>query len=278
MVEANTALAARQDGGVSPLRWALDRLYHGRGLVFLVVLLVLWEVASRNGVLNPRLFPAVSDILVRFGELWLTNVFPGHLLATLQRMAAGYLLAALVGVGAGLVMGYWQGIYRRLELLLEFLRPMPPVALIPVFILFLGIGDEMKIALVFFGALWPILLSTVDGARGVHPTMVDVARMYHYGHGRTLMLVIFPSALPQTMAGLRVSLAVSLILALVSEMVGATRGLGQFILVSQRSFRMADMYSGIFLLAILGYTLNRLFLLAERRLMAWHLEQTGQTE
>ncbi len=278
MVEANSAVVARREGGIGLLRRALGRLYHGRGLVFLIVLLALWEMASRNGLLNPRLFPTVSDILVRFADLWLSNVFPGHLLATLERMAAGYLLAALVGVGAGLLMGYWHGIYRRLELLLEFLRPMPPVALIPVFILFLGIGDEMKIALVFFGALWPTLLSTIDGARGVHPTMVDVARMYHYGPVRTLTLVIFPSALPQTMAGLRVSLAISLIVSLVSEMIGATRGLGQFILVSQRSFRMADMYSGIFLLAIVGYTLNRLFLLAERRLMAWHLEQTGQKE
>ncbi len=255
---------------VSPL------LYGLRGVLFLLALLLAWEAGSRNGLLNPRLFPAVSDILARFAGLCLDGTFAMHLGATLQRMALGYFLAGVVGTVLGLVMGYWQGIYQRLELLLEFLRPMPPVALVPAFILFLGIGEEMKIALVLFGALWPVLLNTIDGTRGVHPLIMDVARMYHFGHCRTLRRVVFPSALPQMMAGLRVSLAISLILALVSEMVGATRGLGHFILVSQRGFRMADMYAGIFLLALVGYLLNRLFLAIESRVMSWHLETRAE--
>lgn len=252
--------------------------YTARGLLFLLALLALWELLSRGGIANPRLFPPFSDVVARFLDLWASATFPEHLLATLRRMLLGYALAAVVGIGLGLLMGYWRGLYQRLELLLELIRPLPPVVLIPPFILFLGIGDEMKVVLVFVGALWPILLNTAEGVRGVHPLLVDAARMYQFSHLRILREVMFPAALPQIMAGLRVSLAISLILALVSEMIGASRGLGQFILTSQRSFRMTDMYAGIVLLALLGYTLNSLFLLVERRVLAWHSARSGLAE
>ncbi len=273
--QAEMAVRSSRDAGQPAF---VSRLYVARGVLFLLLLLAAWETASRAGLLDVRFFPPVSEVARRFVDLWARNVFPGHVLATLQRMVLGYALAAVVGIGLGLLMGYWRGLYDRLELLLELLRPLPPVALIPAFILLIGIGDEMKVALVFVGAVWPILLNTVDGVRGVHPTIIDAARMYHFGTARILRHVVFPAALPQIMAGLRTSLAISLILALVSEMIGATAGLGQFILVAQRGFRTTDMFAGIMLLAILGYALNRLFLLVERRVMAWHLERTGQAE
>lgn len=244
-----------------------DRLHAARGLIVLLALVVGWELASRGALVDPRLLPPASAVLARFAELWLSNAFPEHLAATAWRMALGYALAATVGIALGLLLGYWPGLYSRLEPLLELARPMPPVALMPPLMLFLGIGDEMKVALIFLGALWPILLNTVDGVRGVHPALVDAARMHRFGPRLLLTEVLLPAALPQLMPGLRVSLAVALILALVSEMVGATSGLGRFILLAQRSFRTADMYAGIVLLAAVGYALNRLFLLTEQRLI-----------
>jgi ABC-type nitrate/sulfonate/bicarbonate transport system permease component len=246
------------------------------GLLTLVAVLVAWEVLSRTRVLNPQFFPPVTDILTTFFNLWANNVFPPHLAATLWRMALGYGLAVVLGVGLGLVMGRWQAVYDLFEPLVEFARPMPPVALIPVLILLLGIGDEMKVAIVVFASIFPILLNTIDGVRSVHPTLLDVARTFHFTEGDLLRKVIFPAALPQIVAGLRISLAIALIVALVSEMIGATQGLGYFVLQAQRSLRIRDMYAAIVMLALLGFTLNGLFLLAESRVLAWHRASTGQ--
>jgi ABC-type nitrate/sulfonate/bicarbonate transport system permease component len=253
------------------------RLSSVAGPAFVLVLLLAWEALSQLKLVNVLLFPPVTSILGRFFALWADNTFVANMVPTLRRMLVGYALAAAVGISLGTLMGYWSGVYNRLTPLLEFLRPLPPVAVIPVFVLFLGIGDEMKIASVLFGAVWPVLLNTVDGVRGVHPTIVDVARMYQFKTIRTLRSVILPAAMPQIMAGLRTALAISLIVALVSEMIGATEGLGLFIVLSQRSFRQTDMYAGVFLLAVLGYSLNRAFLLIESRLMAWHLERGQQS-
>ncbi len=258
---------------------ALDARTWGRralGLATLLALLVAWELASRTRLLNPQFFPPVTDILGTFFSLWANNVFPEHLAATLRRMAAGYGAAAVLGIGLGLVMGRWQGVYDLFEPIVEFARPMPPVALIPVLILLLGIGDDMKIAIVVFASVFPILLNTVDGVRSVHPTLIDVARTFHFTEADRLRKVIFPAALPQIVAGLRISLAIALIVALVSEMIGATQGLGYFVLQAQRSLRIRDMYAAIVMLALLGFTLNGLFLLAESRVLAWHRASTGQ--
>ncbi len=261
-------------GGLGPDRRVLWRPALGFGT--LLAVLVLWEVASRARVLNPQFFPPVTDILATFVALWTNNVFPPHLAATLARMAVGYGVAVALGVGLGLLMGRWRGIYDLFEPLVEFLRPMPPVALIPVLILLVGIGDEMKIIVVAFASLFPILLNTVDGVRGVHPTLLDVARTFRFGELDTLRRVILPAALPQIVAGLRISLAIALIVALVSEMIGATQGLGYFVLQAQRSLRIRDMYAAIVMLALLGFTVNALFLLAESRVLAWHRASTGQ--
>jgi ABC-type nitrate/sulfonate/bicarbonate transport system permease component len=258
---------------------ALDARTWGRralGLATLLAVLAAWEIASRTRLLNPQFFPPVTDILGTFWTLWANNVFPEHLAATLRRMAVGYAAAAVIGVGLGLVMGRWQGVYDLFEPVVEFARPMPPVALIPVLILVLGIGDEMKVAIVLFASLFPVLLNTVDGVRGVHPTLLDVARTFRFSEADRLRKVILPAALPQIVAGLRISLAIALIVALVSEMIGATQGLGYFVLQAQRGLRIRDMYAAIVMLALLGFTLNGLFVLAESRVLAWHRASTGQ--
>lgn len=243
------------------------------GPLFVVLLLAVWETLSQLKLVNVLLFPPVSTILARFLTLWTDNTFPSNLLPTLTRMLLGYALAAGLAIPLGTLMGFWCGVYDRLEPLLEFLRPLPPVAVLPALVLFLGIGDEMKVAIVLFGCFWPILLNTVDGVRGVHPTIVEVALMYQFTTARILRSVVLPAALPQIMAGLRTGLAIALIVAIVSEMIGATQGLGFFIVLAQRGFRIADMYAGIVLLAIVGYLLNRGFLLIEAHLMAWHRAQ-----
>jgi ABC-type nitrate/sulfonate/bicarbonate transport system permease component len=270
---AETTLAAPRPWPALDWR-ALGR--HALGFATLLAVLAAWEVASRTRMLTPQFFPPVTEILGTFISLWQNGVFLPHLAATLWRMAVGYGLAAGLGIGLGLLLGRWRGLHDLFEPLIEFARPMPPVALIPVLILLLGIGDEMKIAIVAFAAFFPILLNTIDGVRGVHPTLLDVARTFRFRAADLLRKVILPAALPQIMAGLRISLAIALIVALVSEMIGATQGLGYFVLQAQRGLRIRDMYAAIVMLALLGYTLNGLFLLLEARILAWHRASTGQ--
>jgi ABC-type nitrate/sulfonate/bicarbonate transport system permease component len=147
---------------------------------------------------------------------------------------------------------------------------VPPPAVIPVALLFFGIEDEMKVFVIFFSCAWPILLNTIDGVRSIDWVILNTAKTFRLSRSKTIRQIILPAASPQIMTGLRVSLPIMLILVVISEMVGSTDGIGYFILDSQRRFRVAQMYSGMLALAILGYTLNQLFNLLHRRLLSWH--------
>jgi len=147
---------------------------------------------------------------------------------------------------------------------------VPPPVVIPVAMLFFGLEDEMKIFVIFFSCAWPILLNTLDGVRSVDWVLLNTARTFGLSRLKTIRQVVLPAASPQIMTGLRVSLPITLILVVISEMVGSTDGIGYFILDSQRRFKVAQMYAGMLSLAILGYTLNQLFNLLHRVLMSWH--------
>jgi ABC-type nitrate/sulfonate/bicarbonate transport system permease component len=173
-------------------------------------------------------------------------------------------------------MGYWRVVYESFEIVVELLRAIPPPAVIPVAIVFLGIGDQMKVFIILFSCAFPILVNTMDGVRSVDPVLIRTARTFGLGQGTLLWKVVLPAASPFIMTGLRIAVAIALILVVISEMVGATSGIGYFILDSQRSFRIPQMYAGMLVLALLGYTLNRGFLLVDTRLMAWHKGLTAR--
>ena len=240
------------------------------GPLFLLGLLALWEAAARMDLTNPLLVPAVSRILSVFWETVFSGQIPAQIAVSMKRAAAGYLLAAAVFIPLGIVMGLWQRAFRALEVIVEMLRPVPPPAMIPVALLFFGLEDGMKIFVIFFSCAWPILLNTIDGVRGIDAVLWNTARTFSLGRVQTIRRIVLPAALPQIMTGLRVSLPIMLILVVISEMVGSTDGIGYFILDSQRRFRVAQMYAGMLALALLGYTLNQLFNLLHRRLLAWH--------
>ena len=240
------------------------------GPLFLLGLLALWEAAARMDLTNPLLVPAVSRILSVFWEAVFSGQIPAQIAVSMKRAAAGYLLAAAVFIPLGIVMGLSQRAFRALEVIVEMLRPVPPPAMIPVALLFFGLEDGMKIFVIFFSCAWPILLNTIDGVRGIDAVLWNTARTFSLGRVQTIRRIVLPAALPQIMTGLRVSLPIMLILVVISEMVGSTDGIGYFILDSQRRFRVAQMYAGMLALALLGYTLNQLFNLLHRRLLAWH--------
>ncbi|MEK7210431.1 MAG: ABC transporter permease [Candidatus Binatota bacterium] len=240
------------------------------GILVLAAVIPIWEFVSRAELVNPLFFPPMSKILKSFFLLLLSGDLPYQIFLSLKRAAAGYLLAALVFIPLGVAMGLFQWVYRMLELVIEMARPIPPPVVVPVAMLFFGLGDEMKIFVIFFSCAWPILLNTYDGVRNIDRVLIYTARTFGLSRRRTITKVIVPAALPQIMTGLKVSLGIMLILVVISEMVGSTDGIGYFILDSQRRFKVDQMYAGMLSLAIVGYALNRLFLLSYDRLLAWH--------
>jgi ABC-type nitrate/sulfonate/bicarbonate transport system permease component len=240
------------------------------GLVVLFGALVVWEVVSRLGIVNPLLFPPMSKISKSFFFLLVSGEIPLQILMSLKRAAAGYILAAIVFIPLGVAMGLYRRVYRMLEIVIETARPIPPPAIVPVAMLFFGLGDVMKIFVILFACAWPILLNTFDGVRNVDRLLIYTAKTFGVSKGRIITKVIVPAASPQIVTGLRISLAITLILVVISEMVGSTDGIGYFILDAQRSFKVDRMYAGMLSLAILGYVLNQFFLLFSNSVLAWH--------
>ena len=240
------------------------------GILFLLALFFVWELASRSEWVNPLIVPPPSKIFASFGSLVATGDIPLQILASMKRAAIGYFLAAAVFIPLGILMGLFDGCHRALEVVIEMLRPVPPPVVIPVALLFFGLEDEMKIFVIFFSCAWPILLNTLDGVRSVDSVLLNTARTFGLSDWKIIRQVILPASAPQIMTGLRVSLPITLILVVISEMVGSTDGIGYFVLDAQRRFRIAQMYAGMLALAILGYALNLLFELVYRCLLGWH--------
>lgn len=255
-----------------------NRFFNSRlsGLVLIALLLAAWQISALY-ILDTPTWPPVSKVF----EAWFDNVADGtlikHLVATLWRQMLGYGLAVALGVMLGLAMGYFRVLYNLFEPLVEVLRPIPGPAYLPVLVLFVGIGHEMKVVLILVASFFPILLNTYSGVRSIDRVQFDTARTLGLTTMQTLRELVLPAASPQILTGMRISLAISLILAILGEMIVSSDGLGYFTLLAQRTFKIPDMYAGIFTLALFGYVLNRLFLLCEARLIRWHIESSGRT-
>lgn len=250
-------------------RWWNTRVV---GFLLIVGFLAFWEASSRMGIVDSPNWPPVSTILSSAGEVIVDGSLFDHTISTLRRMLLGYSLAVIAGILMGIAIGYFRFLYNLLEPSIELLRPIPGPAYLPVLILFLGIDDAMKVTLVFLASFFPIVLNTYGGIKAVDPVQIQTAKTFGLGSGATLREVVLPAASPQIFTGMRISLAIALILAILSEMVAATNGLGFLILNAQRTFRAPLMYVSLFTLAGVGYAFNRIFLLVEGRVLRWHIE------
>jgi NitT/TauT family transport system permease protein len=239
------------------------------GFLLFAALLLGWELSSALGLVDPVSVPRVSAILGSWLETLQNGQLLRQLLPSLGRIFAGFGLAVVVAVPLGLLMGTVSLFYRLLEPLTEFIRPIPAAAYIPVAILFLGIGNGMKVFVVFLACLFPILLNTYGGVRGVDQVLIDTGRTFGVSRLRALRQIVFPAALPSILTGMRISLGISLIVAVVSEMIAGNSGIGYFILDMQRIFRVPEMFAGIFTLGLLGFLINFAFLKLEQHLLRW---------
>lgn len=248
------------------------------GFGVLVLLLVLWELVSRSGLVNQIYVPPVSRVGAELWRLATNGELVRHLGASAVRFTFGYGAAVVLGLGVGLAMGYFRAGYLLLEPLIELLRPLPPPAIIPIAILFLGIDNQMKIFVITFGCFFPIVVNTIQGVAGVDRVLLDTARTFGLTTREILWKIVLPSASPNIVAGMRISLAIALILTVISEMVASNDGIGFFILDTERAFRIAEMYAGVVTLMVVGYLLNRLFVLFESRALSWYFGQSRRSQ
>lgn len=231
---------------------------------------VLWEAVARLGWLNAVLFPPVTVILGRLVTLVGDGTLPAEAAVSLFRMGAGFGLSLVVGVPLGFLMGWWRSVDAFFGPVFAFGFPVPKVALIPVFLLFFGLGHASKIALVFVDSLFPVVLSALHGVRLVEQPLVWSARAMGDSESRVLGRVVWPAALPHVFTGIRLGLVVSLIVVFISEMVAAGSGLGHVMIVSARNFKIVDMYTAILSIGLLGFVLDRALLGIRARALAWH--------
>lgn len=214
--------------------------------------------------------PPLRQILRAFADTWTPERLRADVLPSVLRLAAGYALAAAAGIALGVAIGLDRRLRATLEPVLEFFRAVPPPVLVPVIMLFAGIGDGMKVIVIVFGCVWPVLLNTVEGVRAVDAVQLDTARAYGITGAARIRTVILPAASPQIAAGLRQALSIAIILMVISEMFAASNGLGFTIVQFQRTFAIPEMWSGVILLGLLGFALSVLFRLAEGRALRWY--------
>jgi ABC-type nitrate/sulfonate/bicarbonate transport system permease component len=239
------------------------------GLLFLALLIAGLEWAVQSGLVRRALMPPPSAIWEVLRDLLTSGEVLGPLYATLRLVFIGFAIGSVLGIALGTAMGWWGAAYRLLEPLVEMMRPIPKAALVPPLMLFLGLGDTMKITSVSLAVTFPVLVNTLQGVRGVDRVLLDSARTHGWGTARALWHVVLPASLPFILAGMRTSLGLALIIAVLSEMLTGQGGLGFLILDMQRSFLIRQMYAWLVILALVGLALNGVFAWAEKRALHW---------
>jgi ABC-type nitrate/sulfonate/bicarbonate transport system permease component len=230
-------------------------------------LLAAWWAWSTRA--DSLFFPSLPRIMESFRREWLFSG-AGDVGSSLQNLAIGLLIAGVVGIALGTLLGLTPFLREATFPLLEFFRSVPGVAVLPMAILFFGIGREMRVSVIVFGTIWPILLNTIDGVRGIDTVTRDVAHSYRLPRRVRLFSVVLPAASPQIVVGLRVALSIGVTVMVFSELVGSPEGIGHAILSYQRNFQIPEMWSGMLLLGILGYVLNVAFRGVEHQVLHWH--------
>ena len=244
--------------------------------VGIAVVLTTFELASRSGVVSTRNFPPVSEMFAALWELVVTTGFWNLVWLTLEGWGLGLGIAAVVSIPLGILLGTSRPLYRSLRGVIEFLRPIPSVALIPLAVLVYGTGVESKVFLAAFAATWPLLLQTIYGVQDVDPVATDTARSFGFSWPQRLLRVTLPSAVPYIATGIRISSSVALILVVTAEIVIGAPGLGREVNIARQGGAFDLMYALIIATGLLGWGLNVLFIRAERRVLHWHASQRAE--
>lgn len=240
----------------------------GAAVALPVVLALLWWFGTSG---TPIFFvPAPQVLIEKFIDVWLAERIVTDVLPSLGRLTVGLVSAIVLGTVLGLVVGLNRSLRALTEPVFEFFRALPPPVLVPVLMLLIGINDGMKIAVIISGCIWPVVLNTIEGVRSIDPVQNETTLSYGItGIGR-IRYQILPAAAPAIMAGIRQCISIALILMVISEMFASSSGLGFTIVQFQRSFAVPEMWSGIFILGLIGVAISFIFQRVQRRLLRWY--------
>lgn len=237
------------------------------GLV--IAFLVLWQASSTLGWVNASVFPPLDQIIRALWKAIATGAILDDIAISLQRSGIAFVAAVGLGVPLGLFMGQVRAIERALDPLLQFFRQTSALALYPVFILLLGLGETSKIFVIFWATLFPVLLSTIGGVKEVDQKLIEMARTYGAGSLQIFRRVVLPASVPAIFVGLRLSATTALLLLIAAEMIGANKGIGFQVMNAQYNFQIPLMFAAILLLALLGLAANAALVFMQRRLCRW---------
>ncbi|QOV35548.1 ABC transporter permease [Streptomyces ferrugineus] len=237
----------------------------------IVALLLLWETAPRLGLVDRTFLPPFSEVARAWWELAADGQLADNARASLVRSFSGFGLAVAFAVPLGLLIGWYRPVADLLGPLLEVFRNTAALALLPVFVLLLGIGETSKISIVVYACTWPILLNTISAVRNVDPTLLKLAKSMDLSAPRLFQKVILPASVPVMFTGIRLAGAVSILVLVAAEMIGAKAGLGYLINASQYNFAIPQMYAGIITISAIGVAFNQLLVTVERRLSSWRV-------
>lgn len=233
-----------------------------------IALLIIWGITAT--IFSPKFFPAPWKIWNAFVATWIGPAFFADVVPSLGRLALGIVLSVVIGVIAGAFIGRVRWLRELVSPVLEFLRAIPPPAMIPIIAVILGATDTMKIFVIVIGSIWPVLLNTIDGVKATDSVMQETSWSFSLTQWERIRYLILPAASPRIMAGVRQTLSIALILMVISEMFLSASGLGYRIVFFQRNYLIAEMWSGILLLGLIGVLLAVIFGIVEKRVLRWY--------
>ena len=239
------------------------------GLLLPVTVAAVWELAARMGWIEARLLPPPSRVAETLTELWRSGDLLGHLTATLWRVAAGFALGLAAATLLGALTGFSTRARQILDPTLQALRSIPSIAWVPLFILWFGIFEASKVALIAVGAFFPVYLSLMTGIHGVDRKLVEVGRVYQFGPWALIRRILIPAALPAWLTGVRGGLGLAWMFVIAAELMGASEGLGYLLLDGQMVGNAAQILGALVLFAILGKLTDSLVVLLTRHLVRW---------
>ena len=235
-----------------------------------VLMLILWEYASTNGILNSSILPRPTKIWAACVAQIESGALQRHIVASVDHIAKGFLLGSALGLVFGCIFGLNKRVEEVFNLLLGMVRPIPPIACIPVFILLLGIGERSKVAVIALGSFWPVLVNTTEGIRGTDKDLLELAATIEKSKLRVLTEIVLPSAIPSIFTGLKLGISRAWSCVVVAEMIAASRGVGYLIEYARSLSKPDIMFVGVATIGIIGLAIDGCMDLLQRKLLYWH--------
>ncbi len=243
-----------------------------RRLLSVVAFILLWEIAPRTGLADSRFLPPFSEVFITLVKLIYTGELIGHILISLQRALIGFSLGLLIAIPLGILIGWFKKFDYYTDALLQTFRQTSTLSLLPVFMLIFGIGEVSKVAIVFWGVQWAIILNTITGVKNIDTVLIKSARSMGASPLTLFFKVIFPAAFPTIFTGIRLSATNSILVLVAAEMLGASKGLGFLIFDAEVKYQIPKMFAAILTMAMLGLILNYILVSIEKRITRWKEE------